>query len=31
MSAHGANEAVYVDDLITQAQVFELTARKLLS
>lgn len=31
MSAHGANEAVWVDDLITQAQVFELTARKLLS
>jgi acetylornithine deacetylase/succinyl-diaminopimelate desuccinylase family protein len=31
MAAHGANEAVYVDDLITQAQVFELTARKLLS
>ncbi len=30
-NAHGANEGVYVDDLILQAQVFETIARKLLS
>lgn len=29
-AAHGANEAVFVDDLITQAQVFTRTARQLL-
>ena len=30
-NAHGANEAVYVDDLITQAQVYQVLARKLLA
>lgn len=29
-AAHGANEAVYVDDLVTQAQVYEATIRRLL-
>ncbi len=29
-AAHGANEAVFVDDLIVQAQVFASTARRLL-
>lgn len=29
-NAHGANEAVYVDDLITQAQVYQALARRLL-
>lgn len=28
--AHGANEAVYVNDLVTQAQVFAATARRIL-
>ncbi len=30
-NAHGANEAVFVDDLITQAQVYQVLARKLLA
>jgi acetylornithine deacetylase/succinyl-diaminopimelate desuccinylase family protein len=30
-NAHGANEAVFVDDLVTQAEVFAATARRLLS
>ena len=30
-NAHGANEGVYVDDLITQAQVYQVLARKLLA
>src|SRR5690606_2153809 len=30
-NAHGANEGVYVDDLITQAQVYQVIARKLLA
>lgn len=30
-NAHGANEGVYVDDLITQAQVYEVLVRKLLA
>jgi acetylornithine deacetylase/succinyl-diaminopimelate desuccinylase family protein len=30
-NAHGANEGVYVDDLITQAQVYEVLARRLLA
>jgi acetylornithine deacetylase/succinyl-diaminopimelate desuccinylase family protein len=30
-NAHGANEAVYVDDLVTQAQVYDLIARQLLA
>ena len=30
-AAHGANEAVFVDDLVTQAQVYETTIRRLLS
>ncbi|MFW6074088.1 MAG: M20 family metallopeptidase [Chloroflexota bacterium] len=30
-NAHGANEAVYVDDLITQAQVYQDLVRKLLA
>lgn len=30
-NAHGANEAVYVDHLITQAQVYQDLARRLLS
>jgi acetylornithine deacetylase/succinyl-diaminopimelate desuccinylase family protein len=30
-NAHGANEGVYVDDLITQAQVYEILARRLLA
>ena len=30
-NAHGANEGVYVDDLITQAQVYQTLARSLLS
>lgn len=29
-AAHGANEAVFVDDLVVQAQVFAATARRLL-
>lgn len=29
-AAHGANEAVFVDDLVTQAKVFATTARRLL-
>jgi acetylornithine deacetylase/succinyl-diaminopimelate desuccinylase-like protein len=29
--AHGANEAVYVDDLVTQAQVYTETIARLLS
>jgi acetylornithine deacetylase/succinyl-diaminopimelate desuccinylase family protein len=29
-NAHGANEAVYVDDLVTQAQVYIATARRIL-
>ncbi|MDQ3549098.1 MAG: M20 family metallopeptidase [Chloroflexota bacterium] len=29
-AAHGANEAVFVDDLVTQAQVYIATARNLL-
>ncbi len=29
-NAHGANEAVFVDDLVTQAQVFAATARRIL-
>lgn len=29
-AAHGANEAVFVDDLVVQAQVFASTARRLL-
>jgi succinyl-diaminopimelate desuccinylase len=30
-AAHGANEAVFVDDLVTQAQVYIATARRLLA
>lgn len=30
-NAHGANEAVYVDDLVTQAQVYQVLARRLLA
>lgn len=30
-NAHGANEAVYVDDLMQQAQVFQATVRRLLT
>jgi acetylornithine deacetylase/succinyl-diaminopimelate desuccinylase-like protein len=30
-NAHGANEGVYVDDLVTQAQVYEVLARRLLA
>ena len=30
-NAHGANEAVFVDDLMVQAQVYIATARRLLS
>ena len=30
-AAHGANEAVYVDDLVTQAQVYIATVRNLLA
>ncbi|HUG16707.1 MAG TPA: M20/M25/M40 family metallo-hydrolase [Thermomicrobiales bacterium] len=29
-NAHGANEAVFVDDLVTQAQVYMATARRIL-
>lgn len=29
-AAHGANEAVFVDDLVTQAQVYAETARRVL-
>lgn len=29
-NAHGANEAVFVDDLVTQAQVYIATARRIL-
>jgi acetylornithine deacetylase/succinyl-diaminopimelate desuccinylase-like protein len=29
-AAHGANEAVYVDDLVSQAQVYIATASRLL-
>jgi acetylornithine deacetylase/succinyl-diaminopimelate desuccinylase family protein len=30
-NAHGANEAVFVDDLVTQAQVYIATARRILA
>lgn len=30
-NAHGANEGVYVDDLVTQAQVYQVMARNLLA
>lgn len=30
-NAHGANEGVYVDDLVTQAQVYQVLARRLLA
>jgi acetylornithine deacetylase/succinyl-diaminopimelate desuccinylase family protein len=30
-AAHGANEAVFVDDLVTQAEVFAATANRLLT
>ena len=29
-AAHGANEAVFVDDLVSQAQVYEATIRRIL-
>ena len=31
MNAHGANEAVYIDDLVTQARVYVQTIARLLN
>ena len=30
-NAHGANEAVYIDDLVSQAKIYALTIERLLS
>jgi acetylornithine deacetylase/succinyl-diaminopimelate desuccinylase-like protein len=29
-NAHGANEAVYIDDLVAQARIYALTIERLL-